>query len=169
MTPPPFTADDAERAHAEWGMNCGPAAVAAILGMTLDGLRPHLGDFEVKRYTNPTLMWRILRNAGARFSYRVGDLGKWWPSYGLACVQWEGPWTAPGVPVRAARRYTHWVGADAMNRQNIGIFDVNALGNGTGWCALADWETGIVPWILRESVPRASGGWHITHVVEIEP
>jgi hypothetical protein len=31
--------------------NCGPGAIAAICGLTLDDLRPHLGDFEQKRYT----------------------------------------------------------------------------------------------------------------------
>lgn len=82
-----ISAEDADRAYAEWGCNCGPAAVAAICGLTLDQVRPHMGDFETKRYTNPTLMWQVLRSIGARFSYRGGDLGRWWPTYGLARIQ----------------------------------------------------------------------------------
>ena len=74
-----------------------------------------------------------------------------------------------GVPPRAAYRHTHWVGVNARNSGNIGIFDVNALGNGTGWCALQDWIDDIVPWILKECEPRADGGWYITHAVEIAP
>lgn len=31
-----FTAADLERAHAEWSCSCGPAALAAICGLTLD-------------------------------------------------------------------------------------------------------------------------------------
>lgn len=34
---PRFTMDDMIRANEEWGANCGPGAIAAIMGMTLDG------------------------------------------------------------------------------------------------------------------------------------
>ena len=34
-TAPRFTLSDAERAYDDWGCNCGPAALAAICGMTL--------------------------------------------------------------------------------------------------------------------------------------
>lgn len=164
----PITMEDAERAYHEWGCNCGPAAIAAILSIPLDHVRPHLGDFEGKGYVNPTLMWRALQSLGVRFSYRGGDLGRQnWPLYGLARIQWEGPWTKSGVPARAAYRHTHWVGVNSRNPKNVGIFDVNALGNGTGWCFVGDWISEIVPWILKERVPRANGCWHITHAVEI--
>lgn len=168
ISPPRFSAEDAGRAHEEWGANCGPAAIAAICGLTLDELRPHMGDFERKRYTNPTLMWAVLRNIGVAFSYSGGHLGRAaWPRYGLCRVQWEGPWTAPGVPPRAAYRHTHWVGAARDSEKGTGVFDVNAMGNGTGWCALQDWQQSLVPWILEQCEPRASGGWHFTHVVEV--
>lgn len=51
---------EADRAYDAWGCNCGPGAIAAIMNMRLDAIRPLLGDFERKRYTNPTLMWEIL-------------------------------------------------------------------------------------------------------------
>ena len=162
------TLEEVERANEEWGCNCGPAAIAAVLRRPLDEVRPHMGDFESKRYTNPTLMWSALRSLGVRFSYRGGHLGRrWWPTYGLARIQWEGPWTKPGVPARAAYRHTHWVGVNARNPENIGIFDVNAVANGTGWCSLDDWSGIVVPWLLREAVPSADGAWHITHAVEV--
>lgn len=166
---PRFTADDAYRAFDTWGANCGPGAIAAICGLTLDEVRPHMGDFESKRYTNPTLMWSVLRNLGVRFSYRGGDLGREnWPCYGLARIQWEGPWTKPGVPMRARYRHTHWVGAAVDPERGVGIFDINAIGNGSGWCSVADWAGALVPIILEECVPKADGNWHITHSVEVE-
>ncbi|MBZ0161750.1 MAG: hypothetical protein K8H74_03465 [Notoacmeibacter sp.] len=165
ILPTRFTAEDADRAYEEWGANCGPGAVAAICGLTLDELRPHMGDFESKHYTNPTLMWSVLRSIGARWSMRRSG---GWPDYGLCRVQWEGPWTKPGVPPRAAYRFTHWIGAARRRDGAIGIFDINAIGNGTGWASLADWERILVPHILENCVPRADGGWHLTHVVEIE-
>lgn len=164
MRPVRFNADDAERAHREWGANCGPGAIAGILGMTLDELRPHMGDFESKRYTNPTLMWEVLRRLNVEFHVTKE---KRWPTFGLARIQWEGPWTRPGVPARAAYRHTHWVGVNGRLRDNIGIFDINAIGNGSGWCSLADWSELLVPELLRECVPRASGAWNITHSVEV--
>jgi hypothetical protein len=158
----PFTRDDFDRANAEWGANCGPGAVAAIMGMTLDEVRPHMGDFERKHYTNPSLMNAVLRSIGRPWR----KIGAVWPSYGLVRVQWEGPWTAPGVPMRARYRYTHWIGC-YVGYASVGIFDINAMANGTGWCSRDDWAESIVPYILKQ-YPRASGAWHITHGIEVD-
>jgi hypothetical protein len=184
--PPPvllrFTLDDVQRGAEEWGLNCGPAAIAAIAGTTLDELRPHLGDFESKRYTNPTLMWSILNNLKLRWrniltqcsSENQGMLA--WPSFGLARIQWEGPWTAPGVPMRVRYRHTHWVAVVTdsgwYNNMEPGssepnIFDVNCMCVG-GWVPLSEWANSVVPWLLGECEPKANGKWHLTHVVEIE-
>src|SRR5688572_27577824 len=130
-----FTQADAIRAHAEWGANCGPVTLAMMTGSTLEAVRPHIPAFEARRYTNPTMMLQALRSLGIRFSDHA-DLN--WPKFGLARIQWEGPWTKPGVPLRARYRYTHWVGANASDRHNVGIFDINAMANGSGWCSLQD-------------------------------
>ena len=153
---------DMLRANDEWGANCGPGAIAAIMGMTLDDVRPHMGDFEQKHYTNPTLMWSTLRSIGRHWCKTKPE----WPFHGLVRIQWEGPWTAEGVNPKARYRYTHWVGC-IRAAATIGIFDINALANGTGWCSLEDWESTVVPFILEE-YPRANGKWHITHAVEVE-
>lgn len=170
---PRFSAEDAERAFIGWGANCGPGAIAAIFGMTLDELRPHMGCFEQRaaRYTNPLLMREILARVapltGHRWNWTVVQSKTAWPDYGLARVQWEGPWTKPGVPMRVRYRWSHWVGAARINGQ-IGVFDINALANGSGWSSLDDWNRHIVPWILQTCVPKADGGWHLTHRVEVK-
>lgn len=165
--PSTFSVEEAYAAQDEWGMNCGPGAIAAVLGLTPAQLRPHMGDFEKKGYTNPSLMWTVLGNVGARFSYRGGLLSRDdWPNYGLARIQWEGPWTKPGVPARVAYRHTHWVGARQING-STDIFDINAISEG-GWLSAEDWSTRLVPWLLAECEPKASGGWWITHAVEIK-
>ena len=117
---PRYSAGEAEAAYDDWGANCGPTAIAAICGLTLDELRPRLGAFESKRYTNPTLMWAVLGRIGAE--YRLVRPPDRWPIFGLVRVQWEGPWTAPGVPMRARYRYTHWVGAQVTPGGRVGIF-----------------------------------------------
>lgn len=172
VTRPMFTDDDMQRAHAEWGANCGPGAIAAINGLTLSDLRPFMGDFERKGYTNPTLMFEVLSRIGARIRARDTATRRsahvvGWPYYGLARIQWEGPWTEPGVPMRARYRHTHWVGAARLDR-SVGIFDVNCMSNGTGWVSLGDWVAEVVPFLLAECEPGANGRWHITHAIEID-
>ncbi len=165
-----FSLEGAEIANESWGFNCGPAAVAAICGLYLDELRPHLGDFELKHYTNPKLMWEILNNLGVRWMMQTNTPGGvQWPNYGLARIQWEGPWTAEGVPMAARYRQTHWVGVHGLNRLNIGIWDINCLSidHRTGWVSLDDWTNLMVPFITG-NIKRANGKWHITHAVEIK-
>lgn len=159
---PRFTAADADRAHDDWGCNCGPSALAAICGLTLDAARPLMGDFEAKHYTNPTLMMASLDRVPGITWRRVKDL----PDWGLVRVQWEGPWTQPGVPMRARYRHTHWIGTCASARGR-GAFDVNAMSNGSGWCSWEHWQQILAPLIIRECVPRASGAWHFTHHIEV--
>ncbi len=136
--------------------------------ITLDVVRPHMGDFESKRYTNPTLMLDTLsRLRAAGFITGWRKAGKDWPLYGVVRIQWEGPWTKPGVPMAARYRHTHWVGAGARDG-DVGVFDINCINNGTGWVSLKDWRDIVVPYILKECVPRADGNWHITHAIEID-
>lgn len=164
--PPLFSAAEAEAAFEDWGCNCGPSALAAICGLTLDGARALLPEFDERRYTNPSMMDRALRASGRR-ARRI-DPADCSPAWGLLRVQWEGPWTQPGVPPRARYRYTHWVGASRRASDgDRGIFDCNQMHNGTGWTAIDNWRGVTVPWIISH-VPRASGGWHVTHAIEVE-
>lgn len=161
LHPPRFTHLDADRAYKTWGANCGPGALAAITGLTLDEVRPHLVGFDVKRYTNTLMMYAALRSIRAPFTK-----GLLWPTHGLVRVQWEGPWTAPGVPMRARARYSHWIAARSLSASDIQIFDINCMSVG-GWVALPEWRDAVVPWILRECHPKADGKWHATHVLEV--
>lgn len=167
---PRFTAADVERANAEWGCNCGPSAIAAIYGLTLDEVRAHMPNFP--GYTSPSLMVSTLNRLGRPWqrvkTSSLSGAAAQMPWWGLCRIQWQGPWTQSGVNPRWAYRHTHWVGA-AKRKDNgaIGIWDVNALGNGTGWCSLLDW-TNIVAPCLTADIKRATGGWHITHAIEVE-
>lgn len=164
-----FNEADANRAFDEWGCNCGPTALAAAVGLTPDQVRPHMLGFEKKKYTNPTMMFEALDSlAGAGFiarwksvTFRGIGQGMVTPEFGLARIQWEGPWTAPGVPLRVRYRKTHWV---AVNFDKV--FDVNAMWCG-GWVQYDRWVRDVVPVILRLCVPKANGKWHITHGIPV--
>ncbi len=165
---------EAERA-VDWNFNCGPAALCAVTGLTPEQVRPHLGDFESKGYTNPTLMWAALRSLGVNFRTTVtpkqnapiaSQIGPWvWPKFGLARVQWGGPWIGIGVPIQARYRKTHWVACHA-DLDGFRIFDINAMCVG-GWLPLAEWSGQLVPWLLNEVEPKANGAWWLTHSVEV--
>lgn len=172
---PPMLCFTDERAEAEfeaWGFNCGPAAIAAMLGLTPEQVRPHMVGFDAKRYTNPTMMWGALISLGVKYSVTGAHealIPQPWPKYGLVRIQWAGPWTKPGVPLRARYRHTHWVGAmHSAQGDSIGVWDINAMTNGSGWCSAADWSTKLVPALLKVCEPNADGRWWITHSVEIE-
>lgn len=166
MRPLRFTEEDAHKAYDEWGCNCGPTALAAIMGSTLDEARKALPGFDDKHYTNPTMMFAGLDNLKAK--YTISTQSSRWPKYGLVRVQWEGPWTNPGVPIRARYRHTHWVAAQLGADGTTGIFDCNSMPSG-GWIGLRDWMDSLVPWILENLVPRNNGKFHLTHIVEIAP
>ena len=166
-----FTLEDARRASDEWGFNCGPGALCAVLNLTPDEIRPKLGEFESKGYTNPTLMLAVLDRVGAKYqqTYRA-DIPKGWPQvkYGLMRIQWGGPWTKPGVPMRARYRQTHWIGVrGGLLLSESEVFDINAVNVG-GWIPFANWADKLVPWLCAECVPKWDGTWWPTHAIEVE-
>ena len=159
---PPFSYEELLEAALDWGCNCGPSALAAIVQCTLGEAREAITGFDGRRYTNPTMMNEALRNLGVPFK----KIGQVWPNWGLARIQWEGPWTQPGVPMAARYRFTHWVGTFLRADGGRSIFDCNAMSNGTGWCGFQDWNAVIVPYILADN-PRAYGTWHVTHCLSV--
>ena len=156
-----FNLIDAEKAAREWKSNCGPGAIAAALDTTLETIRPYLGDFEKKYYTNPKLMIQILENLGV--SWKNCELN--WPNHGLVRVQWVGPWTEEGTPLRKRYRHTHWV-ASIRDDLEVYIFDINCICVG-GWVSMREWEDQVIPWLLKKVEPMGYGTWYPTHRLEI--
>lgn len=166
-----FDLEDVQEASDSWGFNCGPGALCAVLSMTPAEIRPHLLDFEDKGYTNPSLMAAILRGLSVPFRRTFESVVEpapeavRWPEFGLVRVQWAGPWTKSGVPIRARYRASHWVGCRS-GPDGIELFDVNAMCVG-GWLSLNEWSVGLVPWLLEQCVPKADGRWWPTHCWDV--
>lgn len=172
-----FSQDDCERAFVDWGCNCGPAALAAVLGLHLRDVRAacESAGFATRRYMSPTMMKTALAELGVKWHARkiggivdVIDM----PRRGLVRVQWEGPWTQPGANPKWAYRHTHWVACWRQQAFTAAgavlaildpvIFDVNG-----GLMQLERWEEEIVP-LITASIPRADGVWSVTHSWEVE-
>lgn len=159
LPPPPllaFTEADCDRHHAEWGCNCGPAALAAALGWSLGQVRPHLGDFETRRYMTTAMMINAVASSGfvARSVVPVG-----YPLHGVCRIQLGGPWIIDGRPARWAARHTHWVAV--IRRDDLTwVFDVNS-----GWMPLDQWDRLTMTRII-DTTKRAEG-WHLSNSLEI--
>jgi hypothetical protein len=150
----PYVPPDLDAAYEEWGCNCGPAAVAALLGKTCAEVRPYFPRFDVKRYANPSDLQYALRELRVPFT-----VTKEWPRRGLVFVQWGGAWLKPGVPIGAAYARTHWIAVDGD-----GVFDVNH----PEWIAKAHWtepEHGLAAWIMQH-VKGCDGTWTIRTALE---
>lgn len=173
MSPPVilFTPDDLERAWRDWGCNCGPAALAVATGRHVNDVRLHLPGFDARRYTNPTMMALALGALGVPYHWhRSAELPIEWPRCGLARIQWEGPWTAPGIPIPARYRHSHWVAvftipafANPDRPSGRGIFDVNC----PYWVPFESWRDVLVPEILKDWEPKATGQWWVTDAIEV--
>lgn len=153
-----FALVDVDQAHAEWGCNCGPAALAACLGWTLTAVRPTLVNFEGRGYLNPWSMSASINSAG--FRHADADRMLLWPRHGLVRVQFGGPWTAPGASPRWAATHTHWIATKA-HEGAWWVYDVNA-----GWLTAPAWTEEIIP-RLTAAIPRADGRWETTHRWEV--
>ena len=117
---------------------------------------------------HPTLMYEILGRLGVKYR-RCLNGGDTWPYFGLARIQWGGPWTKEGVPMRVRYRHTHWVASwkASHDADRHMIFDVNATC--VGWIGFFEWSHRLVPWLLKECEPKADGTWWVTHALEVQP
>lgn len=154
--PASVTMAEAQTAAADWGANCGPGALAAVLDLKLGDVRLHLNGFDGKRYTNPLMMFGALRSLG--ISWRRMTSG--WPIRGLMRIQWEGPWMDPGVSPRARYRHTHWIASRRFGGRQM-IYDINC--SSVGWVPIVEWRDKVAPWLIRECEPQGNGRWHPTH------
>ncbi|RKI22828.1 hypothetical protein D7Y27_43240 [Corallococcus sp. AB004] len=151
-----FTPPDLLASNAAWGANCGPGALAAVLGVPVMGLHPYFA----KPWTTPTAMQAALTAKGRRFQlhqgFPAGDL------LGLAFVQFRGTWDS--LPERAQYRHTHWVGLQRIGA-SIVVYDVNA-GDAGGWLPSEEWKASVLA-PLMAGRRGASGLWRIRVTLEV--
>ncbi|MGH7131001.1 MAG: hypothetical protein ACREJO_03545 [Phycisphaerales bacterium] len=148
----PFTADELGSASAEWGCNCGPAALAFALQVKLDVVRHAIPGFALKRYTTPTGMaaaLECLRQATARHAPNMSGLFND-RFVSLVLVQWTGPWTGTGLNQKWAYLHTHWIATWGERGVPL-VYDVNA-----GIQGLGAWTMDTAVSLIRRD-PRRTG------------
>lgn len=147
---------DVEQAYEEWGANCGPCSIAAILGVSLAQVRPHLGDFEKRRYMNITHLKETLNSARVR--YRSIGSG-WLPKHGLAFVQWGGH---ENKPIHVQYRFTHTIAVSLTDKGVLAIFECNAP-HLIDW---NEWQRVMPEWMQEEK--QGDGTFTIRGALEID-
>jgi len=115
--------NDIKVASDEWGANCGPCSLAALLECPVAWARFLIADFDKRKYMNPSHMKEALSRAGVEHH----SLGRQLPAYGLAFVQWGGH---GGRPHFVQYQFTHWIAIEPGPGNVIDslptVFEVNA-------------------------------------------
>ena len=159
-----FSEHESRHAYETWGANCGPNALAFALQMPLEGVRPHIPQFDKRCYTSPSMMAAALESLGHRVLKITNRLARhtvieqmFHDRPALVRIQWTGPWIVDGKPQKWAARQTHWIVCWCDEGLSL-VFDVNG-----GIREFSDWQTEIVP-PLTQSVPRCDGGWYPANI-----
>lgn len=166
-----FNGADIQEAWRTWRCTCGPVAIACILNLNLEDVRPFVGA-DYRGWMNPTQMKAALAIAGVSINER--DRNKLYrptgpnhfgcpmaADYGITRIQFAGPWTEPGVPASAAYHHTHWVASACDSRRAAYIHD-----NNWGWMNIGEFICNMDE--LAGEIPKASGAWWPTHCYEID-
>lgn len=166
-TPPTRITEDDPYIRGGGVFNCGPAALCAVTDKAPVEIMDHLKGFAKKHYTNPKMMLDALNSLNIEHEIIYQCHGTRtapnlrYPKFGLARIQWGGPWTDVGQPAGKRYRHSHWIAIDGDM-----TFDINALGVG-GWLTRGIWESKLVPWLLQQCEPESDGTWWPTHCIEI--
>lgn len=159
----PKPPSDVGEQHDLWGANCGPTALAAILGISVAEVRPLIEQAQngtFKGYMHAGHLLNTLKLAGK--SVRRIDCSYrkicWPEDQGVCLLQFDGPWCLPNANPRARFRYTHSVAAAANGAL---VYD----GNARVWLRREDWE-GKVLQSLIDDVKRCTG-WYTSTVIDV--
>lgn len=163
-----YSPPDVAEQNKIWGANCGPSALAAILGRTVASLRETIATVQCgafKGYMHAGHLCDVLRACGRevrRRDFRDGKQIRWPRERGLVVVQIDGPWCEPGVNPKARFRYTHTVAVE----QALGSIRMVYDGNARMWLQEIAWEYEIMRLLIRDQ-PRATG-WYTSTVIEVK-
>lgn len=190
---PLFVPPDVIAANDAWGANCGPTALAAVLGCPVMALRDAFSWFPRIAHTNPAHVeqaLRLLTLQGRTGGWsRVGGTtwpveanaqhGQDWPRSpfrGLGMVQWTGPWTddaEAGWAKRVAPMHTHVIG---LAEGGLGpmIYDCNqSIEDIPGaWLSRETWVTRTAPELLRwhqKTADKRARGWTFKAFWKVAP
>lgn len=137
-----------------FGANCGPMALAAVLGTFVCEVMRFFPYFPERTHTTPSDMAYALGACGAGHQ----RMRKALPTIGVGMIQIEGPWTLHPGAGRHALIYRHWIACSGRY-----IYDCNL----DDWLERDEWmRAGVFSWL--SGIPKATG-WHPRVAFELAP
>lgn len=173
-----YVPPDAEEAHKAFGANCGPTALAALLGRPVMAVRPAFPWFPQTPWCSPNqlveavhaampgaLVHRVYPRVHAPEDSFAACLPSAFQSHGLATIQIDGPWCQLS-DVRVAYRYTHTV-ASRMLGGELWIYDINAGPSERpgAWAPFVWWAEHVMAALVRDE--KRATGWLVKVAFEV--
>ncbi len=159
-----FAPPDIEQQNAVWGANCGPGALAALMGIKVADVRPfveHAQGGAFSGYMHAGHLMTVLTSAGyspRRRNNKVVGAVLWPAQMGLAVLQLDGRWLGDGVPFPVRFKYTHTV---ASAEGGALIFDANA----GEWLPFVTWNRQVMSDVVHRQ--KGATGWHTSTVIDV--
>lgn len=147
-----FTVADSQSAHQNWKATCGPHAIAAACGLSLEEVRGAIENY--RGWMNPTQVSNTLRNLKRSFTLQ-SQLKTQKLCEGINRIQWEGPWLKPGRPATEAYRHTHYV----AHIQGMVLCTA---------CLAAEWIP-VDEWRKHHLETEPASPFHVTHHWRLSP
>ena len=144
------------------GANCGPGAIAGMVGSTPAYVAKMMSPKLQKiKGTTETMLRDTLTDLGVSWH----DTTPGWVEYGIVRIQFDGAWMHSSNPF--AKYYeSHWIGVCSHVPKKPVVFDINAIKMG-GWTSLRDWTQHVLPRLLPPLDAGGTGGWFISDALEI--
>lgn len=145
MKPLLYNEADSKAANKAWKATCGPHAIAAACGKTLEQVREAMvkGGVNYRGWMSPTQVSKTLITLGQVHNFtsrlKTQDLCE-----GINRVQWEGKWLNPGV-AGAHRIFSHPPRRALQGRRALHLLPQRRVGAGRGLASVSSRRGSPVP------------------------
>jgi hypothetical protein len=151
---------DVDEAKKAWGANCGPAALAAVLGRPVMEMAAYFPRFHPGRCASTVQIAEAIAKAtddevavtpSQRIDMRSGKgfVSRMWPSRGVACLMFHGPWDLQRSrsPDAAKKLYkhAHWIGIQQLGMVTM-VYDIHSK----CWEPVCDWRDETLARVLDD-------------------
>lgn len=164
---------DVNEAYDAWGCNCGPTAIAAILGKSMAAVRHAFPWFPDRPRCSPTQLGEALATLQQPVCWTTLGMNRGpieeqkerFPGQGLVVVQIDGPWCDLANKL-AAYRYLHTVACQRVAGL-LFVYDINAGPDESpgGWLPFPMWNHYVMAELVKDK--KRATGWFVRSVFEL--
>jgi hypothetical protein len=134
------------------GVNCGPAAYAALAGRNILDVIDLFPQYPERPWTSRSQMKNAFRSSSLSWE----EVHNTFPENGVCLVQFNGPWSNYSYRL-AQLRHSHWIAV-----KNGFVYDVNW----EGWLPMQNWEEVVLDELMRTR--KRCDGWGVLASYEVK-